>query len=231
MMELVININQVFFTLTTLLTLWLFYKAGAGRKMMSLILAWMAITAYLGISGFYQVVGSIPPRFIFLLGPGILAVLLTFATPKGRALARKFSLKWLTVLHIIRVPVEIVLYLLFLQGLVPIYMTFEANNLDILSGITAPIIYYLVFIKNWMGKKWLLIWNFICLGLLINILTIAILSAQTPLQQMAFDQPNIGVTFFPYVWLPTVVVPIVLFSHLASIFKLVSKKDEKPGSN
>ncbi len=198
---------------------------------MILILAWMAITAYLGISGFYQVVGSIPPRFIFLLGPGIVAVLLIFASPKGRALARKFNLKWLTVLHIIRVPVEIVLYLLFLQGLVPIYMTFEGYNLDILSGITAPIIYYLVFVRKWLGKKWLLVWNFICLGLLINILTIAILSAQTPLQQMAFDQPNIGVTFFPYVWLPAVIVPIVLYAHLSSILKLVSLKDEKPGTN
>ena len=103
-------------------------------------------------------------------------------------------------------------------------MTFEGYNYDILSGITAPIIYYLAFVKKRIGKRGLLIWNIACLGLLLNILTIAVLSAQTPLQQLAFDQPNIGVTYFPFVWLPTVIVPIVLYAHLASIRQLLYSK-------
>jgi hypothetical protein len=42
------------------------------------------------------------------------------------------------------------------------------------------------------------------------------------MQQIAFDQPNIGVMYFPFVWLPACIVPLVLLSHLASLYQLVS---------
>ncbi len=212
------------FILTTLATLWFFLKAAKSIKILIGIILWMAVCGILGLSGFYRVLDAVPPRFVFLIGPGILFVLIVFLTKRGDKFIDQMDLKWLTLLHVIRVPVELVLYYLFLDGLIPVLMTFEGYNLDILSGITAPLIYYTVFIKKWLGKKGLLLWNFICLALLINILTIALLSAQTPLQQLAFDQPNVGVAYFPFVWLPAVIVPIVLFSHLASIKKLLSNK-------
>ncbi|QRR02066.1 hypothetical protein [Dyadobacter sandarakinus] len=103
-------------------------------------------------------------------------------------------------------------------------MTFEGRNFDILSGISAGVVYYLVFVKKSAGNSLLLIWNVICLFLLINIVSIAILSAQTPFQQLAFKQPNIGLTYFPFLLLPSLVVPIVLVSHLAAIRQLLSRK-------
>ncbi|MCK8521552.1 hypothetical protein M0D21_08230 [Aquimarina sp. D1M17] len=195
--------------------------------MMAGILIWMTLVGILGDFGFYTVDNVSPPRFIFLLGPGILFVLLLFLSRKGRHFSNQLDLKWLTLLHIVRIPVEIVLYHVFLAGYIPDLMTFEGYNYDILSGFSALPIYYAVFIKNWIGRKGLLIWNFTCLGLLINILTIAVLSAQTPLQTLAFDQPNIGVTYFPFVWLPALIVPIVFYSHLSSIFQLLRIKDKK----
>ncbi len=210
------------FVLTTALTLWFFYKATKNARLMLGIGLWMAVIAALGLSGFFTNTHALPPRFLFLLGPGFLVVLFAFLSPKGRKFIDSLDLKWLTILHSIRIPVEFVLYFVFLEGLIPKLMTFEGYNYDILSGITAPIIYFAVFAKSWMGKKGLLLWNIACLLLLFNILTIALLSAVTPFQQLAFDQPNIGVAYFPYVWLPAVVVPIVLFSHLASIRQLLS---------
>ena len=210
--------------LTTLITLWLFFKASHHKRALYGILIWMGIAGVLGATGFYQKLGTFPPRFILLLPPSILFVLLLFTNKKSKKFIDSLSLKHLTILHIVRIPVEITLYYIFLSGLIPDLMTFDGYNFDILSGITAPIMYYLVFVKKTMGRKGLLIWNIICLGLLINILVIAVLSAQTPFQQLAFDQPNIGVTYFPFVWLPAVIVPIVLFSHLASIRQLIHRK-------
>jgi hypothetical protein len=40
---------------------------------------------------------------------------------------------------------------------------------------------------------------------------------------MAFDQPNIAILYFPFVWLPSVVVPGVLLAHLVSLRKLFQK--------
>jgi hypothetical protein len=100
-------------------------------------------------------------------------------------------------------------------------MTFEGRNFDILSGITAPIIAYWCFKSQKPKYKILLLWNFICLGLLINIVINGLLSAPLPFQQFAFDQPNVALMYFPFVWLPCCVVPIVLISHLASIRKIL----------
>jgi hypothetical protein len=72
-----------------------------------------------------------------------------------------------------------------------------------------------------------LLWNFICLGLLVNIIVNAVLSAPFPFQQFGFSQPNIAVLYFPYVWLPCGIVPLVLLSHLAVIRQL-SKKPAEP---
>lgn len=212
------------FVLTTMVTLWFFYQSSKNSKILFGILIWMALVGVLGFYGFYQVENAVPPRFILLIGPGMLFLLLLLLTKKGRSFGDKLNLKWLTLLHIVRIPVEIVLYFMFLSGHVPDLMTFDGYNYDILSGLSAPIIYYAVFIKKWIGKKGLLLWNLVCLALLINILSIAVLSAQTPIQKLAFDQPNIGVAFFPFVWLPAVIVPIVMFAHLTSIRQLLLSK-------
>jgi hypothetical protein len=99
-------------------------------------------------------------------------------------------------------------------------MTFEGRNFDILSGLTAPIIYFLAFRNGRVNRPLLVVWNIAALGLLINIVTIAILSYKSPLQKLAFDQPNVAITYFPFIWLPTIVVPLVLFCHLAALWKL-----------
>ena len=95
------------------------------------------------------------------------------------------------------------------------------ENIDILAGITAPIIYYLVFVRKSVGRIGLLVWNIFGLASLFNIVTIAVLSAPFPIQRLALDQPNIAVLYFPFNWLPSVIVTIVLFSHLAAIRKLL----------
>jgi len=105
-------------------------------------------------------------------------------------------------------------------------MTFEGRNFDILSGLTAPFIYYFGFVKKSLNKKIILVWNFICLALLINIVATAILSAPFTFQKLAFDQPNVAVLYFPFVWLPCCIVPLVFFSHVASIRQLY-KGEEK----
>jgi hypothetical protein len=58
----------------------------------------------------------------------------------------------------------------------------------------------------------------------LNVVITAIFCVPSPIQQLAFDQPNRAVLFFPYIWLPTVIVPIVFFSHAASLWKLLTNK-------
>ena len=124
-----------------------------------------------------------------------------------------------TLLHTIRIPIEIGLVNLFYYKMIPELMTFEGRNFDITAGLTAPLIAFL-FYKKLIGSKSLLVWNVICLGLVLFIMINGILSAETPIQQFAFDQPNRGLIYFPSILLPAAMVPIVIFTHIIDILKL-----------
>ena len=180
--------------------------------------------AIISSTGFYANFDSIPPRFMLLILPPLILILILFFTKKGRHFIDSLDIKTLTLLHVIRIPVEIVLFWLFVHKSVPQIMTFEGRNFDILSGITAPFVYYFGFVKNKLDKKIILAWNFLCLALLINIVSIALLSAPFPFQKFAFNQPNIALAYFPFVWLPCCIVPLVLFSHLVSIRQLTTRR-------
>ncbi len=214
---------SLIFGLTTILGVVLFYKAtGYSKTTLLVLVSWLALQAGIGLSGFYTVNDTIPPRFLLLVLPPIILIFGFFATVKGRQFIDNLDTKTLTLLHTIRVPVELVLFWLFVCKAVPELMTFEGRNFDIVSGLTAPIIFFFGFIRKKVSPAIILTWNFICLGLLINIVVIAVLSAPFPFQKFAFDQPNIAILYFPFNWLPCCVVPLVLLSHLATIRQLLN---------
>jgi len=128
-----------------------------------------------------------------------------------------------TFLHTIRIPIEIVLLYLFLGQQIPELMTFEGRNFDIIAGITAPIIGFL-WLEDKIGSKALLAWNIIALGLVLFIFGNGILSSELPIQQFGFDQPNRAVTYFPFILLPGLVVPIVIYTHITDIIKLMREQ-------
>lgn len=216
---------SLLFIVTGVLTIFLLYRSindvSYKKKSLYLLGAWFFSVSILAIEGAYSDFAFFPPRLLLL---GVLPALLLvcYFLIFRKALINAISISRLTWLHVVRIPVEIGLYLLFTAGAVPEEMTFEGRNLDILSGVTAPFIAILIA-RHKISKKGLITWNLICLGLLLNIVIHAMVAAPFKgLQQIAFDQPNIAVFFFPYSLLPTLIVPVVLFAHLAALRKLFS---------
>lgn len=220
---------SIIFILTTFITIFIFYKAtNKSKPALAVILIWLAVQSLLSLCGFYKVTDSTPPHFVLLVAPPVLFIVILFLTNAGRIFIDGLNLRLLTLLHTIRIAVELLLFFLFLHKVVPEIMTYEGKNFDIISGLTAPFIFYLVFIKKSVNYKWLLLWNFICLGLLINIVVIAVGSAPFPFQQLAFEQPDIAILYFPFTWLPCCIVPLVLFSHLAAIRQIICAIRKQP---
>lgn len=210
------------FGATVVYTLFCFYKATRHSKMIYIIVAlWLLLQTALGQSLFYTDTSTIPPRFSLTLLPPIICIITLLITRRGRRLLDTLDTKWLTLLHVVRLPIEIGLLLLSLHKVVPQLMTFEGRNFDVLSGLTALLVFYFGYLRKKLSRTTLLIWNIACFLLLVNIVTIAILAAPFPFQQLALDQPNIAVLYFPYVYLPAFVVPAVLLSHVASIRQLL----------
>lgn len=214
--------STTLFLLATFIAIRLFYHANSGKRIVLLVLAgWALALSVLGLSGFFMVTDTIPPRLAFLILPPLVLIVLFFIIPQGRAHLDQLDIKSLTLLHSVRVLVEIVLYTLFLQKLMPHLMTFEGRNYDILSGLTAPLVYYFGLVRKRLGLPLLLAWNIICFCILFFTVLNGILSAPGPFQQFAFDQPNVAVFYFPFALLPGLVVPLVFLAHFVSIRKLV----------
>ncbi len=218
---------SIIFILTTFLTIGFLLKAvkqtvfeTIPAKILVFLLAfWTIFQAIIAINGFHQV-QAFPPRLVlFGVLPTILLIITYFIFFRENFI-EKLPLKVLTLLSVIRIPVELVLLWLFQGGLVPQSMTFEGRNFDILSGITAPVVYFLAFRGGKINRPLLIIWNIFALALLFNIVITAILAFPSISPNLPIELQNRGVTYFPYVWLPTVIVPVVLFSHLASLWKL-----------
>lgn len=215
----------IVFVLGTITTLWLLYKATHYSKWVMIItLLWLALQSAISLSGFYTVTSGVPPRFALLLMPPAVLVMALFFIKKSLRAIDSFDVKILTLLHVVRILVELVLYGLHLYKVIPLVMTFEGRNFDILCGLTAPLIWYFGYVKPILNKRVLLAWNVICLLLLANIVVTAVLSAPLPFQRLAFDQPNIALFYFPFVWLPGFIVPAVFFAHLVSIRRLLKAK-------
>jgi len=213
----------VLFSATVVLTILWFYAATKSKTFLFLAIGWVLLQSGLGLSGVYQNTETMPPRLI-LLGvlPALVIIVSIFLTARGRAFIDQIDLKTLTYFHTIRIPVEIVLALLFHHGFVSVLMTYEGTNFDLFSGISAPIVAFLAFGAGKLNKKLLIGWNIVCLILLLNVVITAALAIPSPFQQLAFDQPNVAVLYFPFNLLPTFVVPMVLFGHLVA-FKQLNK--------
>ncbi|TLV03946.1 hypothetical protein [Dyadobacter luticola] len=213
------------FTATVILSVWLFWKAARYSKPVLLILlAWILLQSVLGLAVFYEDSSSLTSRFSLLVVFPVVFLGSRFFTKTGKKFIDSLDIKGLTIFHIIRIPVEITLLYLFLGKTIPEAMTFEGRNFDILSGLTAPVVYYFAFIRKSIGPKTLIAWNVACMLLLINVVSSAVLSLPDRYQQFGFEQPNIAVGYFPFLLLPAVLVPLALFSSAAAIRQMVVHK-------
>lgn len=211
---------EVLFLITWMITIVFFYFANGKPKMLTLLLVlWSVLHSVLAYIGFYQDTTTIPPRFALVLLPAALLIIYGLLPKQREWLYANRDTRWSTFLHSVRIPVEIVLLYLFLNQMIPELMTFEGRNFDILAGLTAPIVGFL-HLRGRLSKRILIIWNTVGLLLVSFILINGILSVEFPFQQFGFEQPNRGINYFPFVLLPAVIVPVVVYTHISDIIML-----------
>jgi len=151
--QLSIHVYLVFIVATLATVFFLYKSSGNSKIVLTASLAWLTLQGIISHTGFYEKTDTFPPRFILLLMPPIAFIVRLFNTDKGRVFIDSLDTTWLTYLHIVRIPVELVLFWLFLGGYVPKLMTFEGINFDILSGVTAPSVVYFGIKKHKLKKN------------------------------------------------------------------------------
>lgn len=194
------------------------------QRLGSTLSLWLVVTGVLGYTAKLHDFSQRPPRITLLVGLAFVGVYFGSYFSSAAKLIETPGLAWLIGLQVFRVAVEVFLFLGHRVGFVPVQMTFEGRNWDVLTGLTALPMAWLVAKDK--APKWLIYaWNTMGLALLLNVMIVAVLSMPTPLRHFHNEPANTFVTYFPYVWLPTYLVQVAWLSHLL-IFR--AAKQVKP---
>jgi len=194
-----------------------------------LLAVWTALLLLLSYYGFFSQFETLPPRpALALLIPLPIVVVIAFSK-KGTHLLQSIPLQWVVWMQSFRIAVELLLLMAFLKNLLPVQMTFEGLNFDILTGILALPVGYLLSKKKLYAPQLAIAYNVIGMLLLLNILVIAVLSMPTTFRYFQNEPANTLVAQFPFILLPGILVPIAYTLHIFSLRQLLTrKKIQKP---
>lgn len=190
-----------------------------------IVLVLLSAGSIAAASGWLHTTDVFPPRLLFAVIPMLFcAIYFAFAYKPFTNHLHHISPAAIIYLQTFRFPLEL-LFLWFMSAdVLPIQMTLEGRNPDMLIGITAPLIAYLGIQKGKLPRWVIIAWNFIGLGFLFNIVTIAILSVPGPMRYFMNEPANTLVMDFPFQLIPTFLVPLALFLHLFSLRQLLRKQ-------
>lgn len=213
-------ILQVGFIVLSILLVVMFASVLRSRWFFGIGVVWLSFTGIIASSGVLSVFTSTPPRIVLILFPTFAATIILGLSKWGKRLSL-LPLSFLVGYQAFRIPVEILIHLAAEEGVAPTQMSWDGINLDVLSGATALLLFPFV---NRIPKWGILIWNTLALCLLIWIVGVAVLSFPSAFQRLKPD--NIWVTYFPFIWLPTIAVPAALIGHIA-VYRKLLRKDEQ----
>jgi hypothetical protein len=176
------------------------------------VLAWLAITAWVASTGVLRRFDLTPPPFLAIV---LAVVIIGVAVPcsrLGTLLISGLPIWFLVGSQVFRFPLELLMHRAYVEGIMPVQMSYSGRNYDIVSGITAGVLG--LWLIRWPLPRWVVAtWNLLGFVLLVNIVTVAIVS--TPVfGWFGADRLNTFVTFFPFVWLPAILVTAALMGHV-----------------
>jgi len=188
-------------------------RAGGGLGL------WLALALALASAGVLRQFALKPPPLLLLVGGAV--ALLAWATtrPVAKRMLRHTPRAWPVALQTLRVPIELMLFGLYTAGRMPVHLTLEGRNVDVLVGLSAPFVAWLVHTGR-LGARALALWNVASLACLVNIVGMSITTMPGPLQRPWPGVSNAVVTEVPFVLLPALLVPVALFGHVLSLRQL-----------
>jgi hypothetical protein len=182
------------------------------------VAVWLKATWLVAWSGVLRRFDAVPPPFAgFIIAFVVLGAVAAFS-PLGTRLVRGWSLAALVGVQAFRLPLELLMHRAYEEGVMPEQMSYSGWNFDILTGISALLL--AVALRWWRVPRWVVVgWNVLGLALLLNVVTIAIVS--TPIFRWFGDERlNTWVVYPPFVWLPAVMVVVAWAGHLLVFRKL-----------
>jgi len=192
------------------------------------ILIWLAVSALAALSGGLARLDLRPPPFLLFAAVIILGACAFGLSRAGAVMA---TLPWslLVGLNAFRFPLELAMHRAAVEGVMPEQMSYTGRNFDVLTGVSALVL-GLALARAPLPRWIVAAWNLFGSVALLNIVTIAILS--TPMVHAFGTEPanlNTFVTFFPFVWLPAILVAAAMALHIIVARALLRDRSARAG--
>ena len=188
----------------------------------------LVVTGWLAWSGLLARFDVLPPPMAILI-VGVLAMGLGLGLSRvGAHAARVVPLAALVGFQAFRLPLELVMHRAYTAGIMPEELSYSGYNFDIVTGVGAAIL-FLLFRQGVQVPAWIVwAWNLWGWWSLVMITFIAV--ATSPMLHLFGTDPghlNTWVLYFPYVWLPAILVTTALAGHvMVTRALLVSRSTE-----
>ena len=185
------------------------------------IIFWLAILAVLAYMGYFFNLESTFQRLLLAFAlPFSLTILLLFSRFFTLVL-RALPIRWLTYFQACRIATELFFWMGLKGGYVPVQMTFEWLNYDIVVGVTALMAGFVFFSRGRYRRFEGLIWNTFGIASLFNALLISFFSLPGPHRTFATMPDSAFLTLTPFIWIPGFIFPLALAAHIFSLIKLL----------
>jgi hypothetical protein len=189
--------------------------------------AWMWATFVAAASGRLSFT-TVPPTMAVVIAVSLVLALGIALSGTGARLAAGVPLAVLVGVQGFRLPLELLMHRAYGEGLMPVQMSYSGRNFDIVTGSTAIVLAAALWLApQRVSPKLVMAWNVLGFALLLNVLTIAILSAPTPLRTFMNEPANVWITQAPFVWLPAVFVLAALAGHVV-VFRRLRMEMRQP---
>jgi hypothetical protein len=189
----------------------------------AVIIGWVALAIVLAHAGFWETKPDDelrPPNIAFGIAvPTILGSLLVMSDSFKRWIKR-VPLHVLAGVQLYRVG-GVLFLIAYAQGDMPAEFALPAGIGDILVGLGAVIV-AVVLLKRGEQRARPLVLAWCALGIVDLVVAVAtgFLSAPSPIQQLALDDPNAAIVSYPFVLIPTFAVPVSIVLHVYVIARL-----------
>ncbi len=190
------------------------------------VVGWLGGFAIAAASGALASKSLRPPPLVLVAAFSLGGAVLLGASKSGKLLAEGLPLAALVGFQAFRLPLELVMHKAAEAGVMPSQMTWTGWNFDIVTGTTALVL--APWVASGRAPRWLVLaWN--AMGSVLVAVAMGLGIAATPVFHAFGDRDlNTWIAYFPFVWLPSVMVAAAIAGHIL-VFRKLTGRDGRTG--
>jgi hypothetical protein len=185
------------------------------------LVAWLAVAQYLGSANtYFATTETSAPTILFgLLIPLMTAGIGLWLSGSIASLVSAIPLPWIVAAQIYRIGGGIFL-VLWADGRLPWQFALPAGIGDVTTGCVAVVVATLLAQKAAGARRAAYLWSLFGIADLVVAITMGAMTSPGLPHLLAFDAPNLLVTSWPLVMVPTFAVPLALMLHGLVLWRL-----------